>query len=228
MAFNSAFGAGSRAGAGRAQYNLPHGVCNAILLPVSRTLTVERRRAFCPHRTGDGRGTRGMSDEAASQEAINAIRTLSKRVGIQERFQHVGRHKKKISSWLDKALADPTYCNPRTAEATMKFASCARRRYDPQSLCDAGKCDAHEVSASSPTQSGGAGSRIKISRRASLRVYRSRSGRNLLFATVEIESEALERRCQHRRLPALVGYMRDVMPAVRITARSAQAKGVLR
>ncbi len=81
-----------------------------------------------------------------------------------------------------------------------------------KTLCDAGKCRRARGIGVVITQSGGAGSRIK-SRRASLRDL-SRSGRNLLFATVEIESEA--------RWNAVAStdvcqrwwkHMRDVMPA---------------
>ncbi|PLS69862.1 L-threonine dehydrogenase, partial [Salmonella enterica subsp. enterica serovar Typhimurium] len=59
--------------------------------------------------------TRGMSDEAASQEAINAIRTLSKSVGFADGFRKLEVTKEAIEGWLEKALADPWEpCNPRT------------------------------------------------------------------------------------------------------------------
>lgn len=50
------------------------------------------------------------------REVINAIRALSKRVGIPDGFSALGITKGDIEGWLDKAMADPCApCNPRTA-----------------------------------------------------------------------------------------------------------------
>ncbi|EDX8960009.1 iron-containing alcohol dehydrogenase [Salmonella enterica subsp. enterica serovar Amina] len=100
-----------------ATHNLPHGVCNAILLPIVENFNRPHAVArFARIAQAMGVETRGMSDEAASQEAINAIRTLSKRVGIPDGFSTLGVTKEDIEGWLDKALADPCApCNPRTA-----------------------------------------------------------------------------------------------------------------
>lgn len=87
-----------------------------------------------------GVDTRGMSDEAASMEAIKAIRALSKRVGIPAGFSSLGVTKEDIEGWLDKALADPCAPCNRVPPAATRSASCIWRRYDPQGLCDAGKC----------------------------------------------------------------------------------------
>ena len=73
-------------------------------------------------------------------EAINAIRALSKRVGIPVGFRSLGVTKEDIEGWLDKALADPVRRAIRVPPAATRSASCIWRRYDPQSLCDAGKC----------------------------------------------------------------------------------------
>ncbi|CCJ71641.1 Lactaldehyde dehydrogenase involved in fucose or rhamnose utilization [Cronobacter condimenti 1330] len=119
MAFNSA-GLGlvhALAHQPGATHNLPHGVCNAILLPVienfNRPNAVKR---FARVAQAMGVDTRGMSDEQASHEAINAIRALSTCVGIPAGFSQLGVTEADIETWLDNALADPCApCNPRVA-----------------------------------------------------------------------------------------------------------------
>ncbi|HBC80748.1 MAG TPA: lactaldehyde reductase, partial [Escherichia sp.] len=119
MAFNSA-GLGlvhALAHQPGATHNLPHGVCNAILLPIIENFNRPNAVArFARIAQAMGVDTRGMSDEAASMTAIQAIRDLSTRVGIPSGFSQLGVTKEDIEGWLDKALADPCApCNPRTA-----------------------------------------------------------------------------------------------------------------
>jgi alcohol dehydrogenase class IV len=119
MAFNSA-GLGlvhALAHQPGATHDLPHGVCNAILLPVienfNRPAAIAR---FVRVAEAMGVNTQGMSQELASEKAIEAIRELSARVGIPTGFSKLGVTQEDIEGWLDKALADPCApCNPRTA-----------------------------------------------------------------------------------------------------------------
>ena len=119
MAFNSA-GLGlvhALAHQPGATHNLPHGVCNAILLPVieafNRPAAVAR---FARVAQAMGVETHGMSDEQASHAAIAAIRDLSARVGIPAGFRELGIREQDIEAWLDNALADPCApCNPLAA-----------------------------------------------------------------------------------------------------------------
>lgn len=119
MAFNSA-GLGlvhALAHQPGATHNLPHGVCNAILLPIIENFNRPQAVArFAKIAAAMGVNIQGMSEEQASQKAIEAIRALSTRVGIPSGFSQLGVKTSDIEGWLDKALADPCApCNPRTA-----------------------------------------------------------------------------------------------------------------
>lgn len=134
MAFNSA-GLGlvhALAHQPGATHNLPHGVCNAILLPIIENFNRPNAVArFARVAQAMGVDTRGMSDEAASMEAINAIRTLSKRVGIPVVLASLASAKPiSKAGWIKRW---PTHARrvTRAPPAAMRFASSIWRPYDP-------------------------------------------------------------------------------------------------
>ncbi len=134
MAFNSA-GLGlvhALAHQPGATHNLPHGVCNAILLPIIENFNRPNAVArFARVAQAMGVDTRGMSDEAASMEAINAIRTLSKRVGIPQVLASLASAKPiSKAGWIKRW---PTHARrvTRAPPAAMRFASSIWRPYDP-------------------------------------------------------------------------------------------------
>ncbi len=91
-----------------AQKDLPHGVCNAILLPIvsefNRPFRVEK---FAKVAEALGVDTSAMSVEEASIAAIDALKALNKRVGIPAGFGELGVTVEDTLSWVDDAMADP-------------------------------------------------------------------------------------------------------------------------
>ncbi|MBS9811906.1 L-threonine dehydrogenase [Vibrio alginolyticus] len=98
-------------------YDLPHGVCNAILLP-----HVQRYNAqVCPERLRDvakamGVNVEGMSAEAGAAAAIDTIVTLAKDVGIPAGIKELGAKLEDIPTLADNALKDACgFTNPKQA-----------------------------------------------------------------------------------------------------------------
>ncbi|KLN66563.1 L-threonine dehydrogenase [Vibrio sp. VPAP30] len=98
-------------------YDLPHGVCNAILLP-----HVQRYNAqVCPQRLRDvakamGVDVEGMTDEQGAEAAIDAIVALAKDVGIPAGIQELGAKSEDIPTLADNALKDACgFTNPKQA-----------------------------------------------------------------------------------------------------------------
>ena len=99
-------------------YDLPHGVCNAILLPYVMEYNAEE--------TGDkyrtiaetmGVDTEGMDLEAARAACIEAVKNLSEAVGIPADFTTLGVKKEDIDQLAGLAMIDVcTPGNPRDPE----------------------------------------------------------------------------------------------------------------
>ncbi|MGR5127714.1 L-threonine dehydrogenase [Photobacterium swingsii] len=98
-------------------YDLPHGVCNAVLLP-----HVQRYNAkVCPERLCDvakamGVNVEGMTAEQGADAALEAIQALSKDVGIPAGLTELGAKAEDISILADNALKDACgFTNPKQA-----------------------------------------------------------------------------------------------------------------
>lgn len=99
-------------------YDLPHGVCNAVLLPHVESFNA----SVCPERLRDvaksmGVNVQGMSAEQGAQAALAAIRTLSKDIGIPGGLGELGAKADDIPVLAANALKDACgLTNPRPAD----------------------------------------------------------------------------------------------------------------
>ncbi|MBQ9542960.1 MAG: lactaldehyde reductase [Ruminococcus sp.] len=106
-------------------YDTPHGIANAVLLPY-----VMEYNAEC---TGDkfkhiaeamGVDTAGMSQEEYRAAAVNAVKQLSKDVGIPEKLHEIGVKEEDLPALAEVAMADVcTGGNPRpcTVESILEI-----------------------------------------------------------------------------------------------------------
>ncbi|QXI29901.1 L-threonine dehydrogenase [Pseudomonas vanderleydeniana] len=99
-------------------YDLPHGVCNAVLLPHVQTFNA----SVCPRRLADvaralGTDIAGLSPEEAAQAAITAIRSLARDVEIPAGLRELGAKLQDIPVLAANALKDACgLTNPRAAD----------------------------------------------------------------------------------------------------------------
>lgn len=99
-------------------YNLPHGVCNAILLPHVEKFNI----IACPERFVDvavamGENVQGLSVRDAADKAITAIQKLSADVGIPAGLAELNANEKDFEVMAGNALKDIcSLFNPRTAK----------------------------------------------------------------------------------------------------------------
>jgi alcohol dehydrogenase len=98
-------------------YNLPHGVCNAILLPA----VCEFNLIAVPKRLGDiavalGENVDGLAPVDAAAKGIAAIRKLSKAIGIPAGLKELGVKEADLPTMAENAKKDACQLtNPRTA-----------------------------------------------------------------------------------------------------------------
>jgi alcohol dehydrogenase len=98
-------------------YNLPHGVCNAILLPA----VCEFNAIACPKRYADiavalGEEISGLAPMDAAAKGIEAIRKLSRAIGIPAGLKELNVKEADLKVMAENAKKDACQLtNPRTA-----------------------------------------------------------------------------------------------------------------
>jgi len=98
-------------------YNLPHGVCNAVLLPH----VCEFNLIACPDRYARiaqlmGINTESLTTSEAAFAAIDAIRALSASIGIPSSLSELGVKEQDLSVMSENAQKDACMLtNPRKA-----------------------------------------------------------------------------------------------------------------
>jgi alcohol dehydrogenase len=96
-------------------YDLPHGVCNAILLPhVERFNMIAKMERFVDIAVAMGEIVDGMSARDAAEKALTAIQTLSVDVGIPKGLQELGVKEEDLKIMAENAQKDACgFTNPR-------------------------------------------------------------------------------------------------------------------
>ncbi|WP_339187963.1 iron-containing alcohol dehydrogenase [Paenibacillus sp. FSL R5-0490] len=88
-------------------YDLPHGVCNAMLLPYVEELNAKHVPGKFRHiAKAIGMDVKGRSDEECSDYVIEAIRQLSKEIGIPEKLSELGVKDPDVELLADNAMKD--------------------------------------------------------------------------------------------------------------------------
>lgn len=96
-------------------YDLPHGVCNAILLPhVQRFNMIAKVDRFVDMAVALGEKVEGLSPRAAAEKALEAIQTLSTDVGIPRGLKELGVKDQDLPTMAQNAQKDACgFTNPR-------------------------------------------------------------------------------------------------------------------
>jgi alcohol dehydrogenase len=96
-------------------YDLPHGVCNAILLPhVERFNMIAKMDRFANIATAMGEKIDGLSVRAAAEKALEAIQTLSADIGIPAGLGELGVKEQDLKTMAENAQKDACgLTNPR-------------------------------------------------------------------------------------------------------------------
>ncbi|WP_317137821.1 iron-containing alcohol dehydrogenase [Methanochimaera problematica] len=99
-------------------YNLPHGVCNAILLPHVESFNKEIvPEKFVPIAKAMGVDVSGMDTKAGADAAIEEIKKLSAKIGIPSGLKEIGAKEEDFPVLAENALKDVCgLTNPKQAK----------------------------------------------------------------------------------------------------------------
>ncbi|WAI00492.1 iron-containing alcohol dehydrogenase [Methanogenium organophilum] len=99
-------------------YNLPHGVCNAILLPHVGSFNKEAvPQRFAIIGRAMGVDVTGMSTEEAAEASIGAIKELAAAIGIPSGLAEIGAKEEDLPVLAENAMKDVCgLTNPREAD----------------------------------------------------------------------------------------------------------------
>lgn len=112
-------------------YNLPHGVCNAILLPyVEEFNLIGNLNRFRDLAEAMGEQIEGLSTAQAAARAIKAIRIISEHVGIPTNLKELGVKPEDFDIMAENAMKDVCcLTNPRKATKA-QIIEIYRRAYE--------------------------------------------------------------------------------------------------
>ena len=98
-------------------YDLPHGVCNAILLPRVQEFNLDAKACRLKDvAVAMGENVSGLSDEEGAKRAIEAILKLSKEIGIPSGLKELGAKEEDFNTLATNALKDACGAtNPKKA-----------------------------------------------------------------------------------------------------------------
>lgn len=99
-------------------YDLPHGVCNAILLPhVQRFNLISNPQRFVDMAVAMGEVVEGLSVRDAAEKALTAIQQLSNDIAIPAGLANLNVNEKDFEVMAKNAMADAcSFTNPVTAK----------------------------------------------------------------------------------------------------------------
>ena len=91
-----------------ARFDVAHGVANALLLPYVMEYNMQSAKAkYADIARAMGVDVKGLSADEAAVSAINAVKTLSEKIGIPKRLRDIGIKEEDLEMLAKDAIIDP-------------------------------------------------------------------------------------------------------------------------